>query len=267
MTNLEDAALLMAVLLCASGLGLFVRPLLSERHRSRETADIMQLVVTMLVTFAALVLGLLITSAKASFDAIDTDIRGYASDLIELRRMLNEYGSDTKPVQQALRIYTAAAIATTWSDERPPPGDYYPKTVRRTLTDADIESSALGGMLADIELRLRELVPPDAMHQRLLGDCLNQFERLLDQRWKLIEEAHSSISLPFYLVLMFWLAIVFGSFGLTAPRNAISYTMILLGALAIASAVFVILDLDAPFTGSLVVSSQPLRDALAHLSQ
>lgn len=267
MTNLEDAALLMAVLLCASGLGLFVRPLLSERHRSRETAEIVQLVVTMLVTFAALVLGLLITSAKASFDAIDTDVRGYASDLIELHRMLNEYGPDTKPVQRALRSYTAAAIASTWTEEPSPPGDYYPKTVQRTLTDADIESSALGGMLADIELRLRGLVPADAMHQRLLGDCLNQFERLLDQRWKLIEEAHSSISLPFYLVLMFWLVVVFGSFGLSAPRNALSYMMILLGAVAIASAVFVILDLDTPFTGSLVVPSQPMRDALAHLSQ
>ena len=267
MTNLKDAALLMAVLLCASGLGLLARPLLSERHRSRETAELMQLVVTMLVTFAALVLGLLITSAKASFDAIDSDMRGYASDLIELRRMLNEYGPDTKPVQLALRSYTAAAIASTWTEERPPPGDYYPKTVQRAMTDADIESSALGGMLADIELRLRELVPADAMHQRLLGDCLNQFERLLDQRWKLIEEAHSSIKLPFYLVLMFWLVIVFGSLGLSAPRNGLSYTIILLGALAIASAVFVILDLDTPFTGSLVVSSQPMRDALAHLSQ
>jgi hypothetical protein len=267
MSNLKDAALLMTVLLCASGLGLFVRPLLSERHRSRETAEIMQLVVTMLVTFAALVLGLLITSAKASFDAIDTDVRGYASDLIELQRMLNEYGPNTKPVQQALRNYTAAAIASTWTEEPPPPGDYYPKMVQRTSTDADIESSALGGMLADIELRLRVLVPADAMHQRLLSDCLNQFERVLDQRWKLIEEAHSSISLPFYLVLMFWLAIVFCSFGLSAPRNALSYATILLGALAISSAVVVILDLDTPFTGILVVSSQPMRDALAHLSR
>jgi len=266
-SNLKDAALLMTVLLCASGLGLLVRPLLSERHRSRETAEIMQLVVTMLVTFAALVLGLLITSAKASFDAIDTDMRGYASDLIELNRMLNEYGPDTKPMQQALRSYTAAAIATTWTEEPPPPGDYYPKTVLRISTDSDMESSGLGDMLANIEFRLRELVPPDAMHQQLLGDCLNQFKRVLDQRWKLIEEAHSSISLPFYLVLMFWLAIVFGSFGLSAPRNALSYATILLGALAIASAVVVILDLDTPFTGTLVVSSRPMRDALAHLSQ
>jgi hypothetical protein len=93
------------------------------------------------------------------------------------------------------------------------------------------------------------------------------FERFLEQRWKVIEEAHSSISLPFYLMLMFWLAIVFGSFGLSAPRNALSHATILLGALAISSAVVVILDLDTPFTGILVVSSQPMRDALAHLSR
>jgi hypothetical protein len=105
------------------------------------------------------------------------------------------------------------------------------------------------------------------MHQRLLSDCLDQLDRLLDQRWKLIEEAHNSISLPFYLVLMFWLAIVFGSLGLSAPRNVLAYTTITLGALAIASAVFVLLDLRTPFVGNLAVTSQPMRDALAHLSQ
>jgi len=72
---------------------------------------------------------------------------------------------------------------------------------------------------------------------------------------------------PFYVVLVFWLAIVFGSFGLTMPRNALSYTAIGLGAVSIASAMFVILELDTPFSGLFTVSSQPLRDALAHLSQ
>jgi hypothetical protein len=212
-------------------------------------------------------LGLLITSAKASFDTVDADVRGYASDLTELNRLLNEYGPDTAPIRQALRSYTAAAIASTWTQENPPPGNYYPRKVSPAATDAPIESSELGDVLAHIELRLRELVPTDAMHQRLLGDCLNQFERVLDQRWKLIEGSYHSISLPFYLVLMFWLTIVFGSLGLSAPRNALTYTTIMLGALAIASAVFMILDLNTPFSGSLVVSSQPMRDALAHLSQ
>lgn len=267
MTELENAALVMAVLLCSSALGLLVRPLLSERHRSHETAEVMQLVVTMLVTFAALVLGLLITSAKASFDTTNNDVRGYATELIQLDRLLEEYGPDAEPVRQALRSYTAATIASTWTEESPPPGDYYPRRLPATSTDFEFESSTLGEMLAHAELRIRRLVPADALHQRLLGDCLNQFEHVVDQRWKLIEQAHSSISLPFYLVLVFWLAVVFASFGLSAPSNALTYATILLAALSIASAVFVILDLDTPFTGSLIVSSQPMRDALAHLSR
>ncbi len=105
------------------------------------------------------------------------------------------------------------------------------------------------------------------MHQRLVSDCLGQFQRVAQQRWKLIEEAHSSISLPFYVVLVFWLVIVFASFGLSAPRNALVFIMILMGGLSIASAVFVLLELDTPFVGLLTVPSQPMRDALAHLSR
>ncbi len=267
MSELRDATILLVVLLAASAIGILARPLLSERYRSRETAEVMQLVVTMLVTFAALVLGLLITSAKSSFDTVDADFRGYASELSELNRLLIQYGPETAPMRQALRSYTAVAIATTWTQQKPPPGDYYPKLVRRAASDTGLENSDLGAMLARIELTLRQLRPTDTMHERLLDDCLNQFERVLDQRWKLIEEAHSSISVPFYLVLTFWLGIVFASFGLSAPRNALTYVTILLGALAIASAAYVILDLDTPFTGGMVVSSQPMRDALAHLSQ
>jgi hypothetical protein len=59
---------------------------------------------------------------------------------------------------------------------------------------------------------------------------------------------------------------VFGSFGLNAPRNVLSYTTIALGAVSIASAIFVILDLDKPFGGIFSVSSQPMRDALTQLS-
>jgi len=69
------------------------------------------------------------------------------------------------------------------------------------------------------------------------------------------------------VVLVFWLTVVFASFGLNAPRNILSYTVIALGGLAIASAIFVILDMDTPFGGLFSVSSQPMRDALAQLSR
>jgi hypothetical protein len=105
------------------------------------------------------------------------------------------------------------------------------------------------------------------MHRRLLTTCIAQFERLMHTRWQILEETGSSISTPFYVVLVFWLAIVFGSFGLNAPRNGLSYTIILLGAISIASAMFVILELDTRFEGYFTVSSQPMRDALANLSR
>ncbi|MGH7154645.1 MAG: hypothetical protein ACREF3_12020 [Acetobacteraceae bacterium] len=266
MSETANAVVLLIVLLASSAVGLFTRPLLAERLRDREALEVVQLVITMLVTFAALVLSLLTTSAKTSFDVTGNDLRGFSTELIQLNRLLVEYGADGQPIRQMLRSYTAASIASTWRNEPAPPGNYYPKGLPRLGSDAQLESSSLGERLGRVELRIRELQPGDGLHRRLAADLLDQFERLATLRWKLIEEAHSSISTPFLLILDFWLVIVFLSFGLTGPRNAVSGTIIVLGAISIASAMFVILELDGAFTGLLTVSSQPMRDALAHLS-
>ena len=125
----------------------------------------------------------------------------------------------------------------------------------------------MGDMLAHIELDNRQLDPHDSLHRRPAATSIAQFERLTQARCKLIEEAGSSISTPYYVVLVFWLAIVFARLGLNAPRNALSYTTMALGGLSIASAIFVILEFDTPFGGFFSVSSQPMRDALAYLSR
>ena len=218
----------------------------------------------MLITFVALVLGLLITSAKASFDKVGNDVRGFSVTIIRLDQMLREWGGEAESARLLLRRYTASAIATTWRDEPKPPGhDYLANLPGAPLS----ESPALGDLLSQIERDIRALNPPDSMHQRLAADCLAQLQHVMQIRWQLIEEGSSSIPTPFYVILVFWLVLVFASFGLTAPRNALSYTAIALGALAIASAVYVILDLETPYGGIIAVSSQPLRDALAHLNR
>ena len=170
------------------------------------------------------------------------------------------------PARILLRSYTAAKIAATWTSEPSPTGNYYSPT--GSATDVEkIEDTSLGKMLSEVEADLRDLEPRDPMHRQLSLTILNQFEQLMRMRWKVIEEAHNSISTPFYIVLAFWLVIVFASFGLSAPRNLLSYITIMLGALSIASVIFVILDLDTPFSGLFMVSSQPMRDALAELSR
>ncbi len=219
MTELRDAAILLLILLGGSAVGMTIRPLLSERHRSRETTDLIQLVMTMLVTFAALVLGLLTSSVKASFDTIENDLRSVSIQLIQLNRSLRQYGEEADPARVLLRNYTAARIATTWTDEPKPPGNYYPTGILELGSGASIDSSTFGGILAQVETDIRGLEPRDPMHRRLLQTCINQFEILMRARWKLIEEAHGSISMPFYLVLTFWLTIIFASFGLSAPEK------------------------------------------------
>jgi hypothetical protein len=183
--------------------------------------------------------------------------------LIQLDRSLREFGSETDRARALLRSWTAARIAATWTDELRPPGNYYPTEAH----GHSINGMSFGDLLTKVETDLRRLDPQDPMQRRLLQTCLNQFEAFMRARWKLIEEGHSSIAMPFYIVLTLWLVIIFAGFGLNAPVNALSGVTIVLGALSIASVVFVILDLDTPYTGFFTVSSQPLREALAQLSQ
>lgn len=267
MTELREAAILLMILLGGSAIGMAIRPFLSERHRNRETTDLIQLVMTMLVTFAALVLGLLTSSVKASFDTVENDLRSVSIQLIQLDRSLRQYGEEADPARGLLRSYTAARIARTWTDEPRPAGNYYPTHMPPPGSGSSLDSSTFGEMLAQVEADIRELEPRDPMHRRLLQTCINQFELLMRARWKLIEEAHGSISSPFYLVLTFWLMIIFASFGLSAPKNILAGITIVLGALSIASVIFVILDLDTPFSGLFAVSSKPLREALTQLSR
>ncbi|MGF6775805.1 hypothetical protein [Paraburkholderia sp. GAS334] len=263
MTEVESGLVVFIVLLLSTGFGVLVRPLLPEEHKAHETVQLIQLVIGMLVTFAALVLGLMTASAKSSFDTVANDFRAYAADLIQLDVKLRDYGPDTSDARALLRAYTAEAIATTWPHEPPPPGDYYQKNVPHN--PEQLESPRLGHLLDQAESGIRQLNPPDAFHQSLVGDILAQFTVVSKARWKLIEEAHSSISDPFFKTLTFWLSVIFLSFGLIAPRNALALVTITLGALSIASAIYGIVDLDTPFTGPIVIPSQPMRDALAHL--
>ncbi|PRY05499.1 hypothetical protein B0G81_5637 [Paraburkholderia sp. BL6665CI2N2] len=264
MSEIGSAVVVFVLLLVVTAAGVCVRPLLPEEHKAHETVQLIQLVIGMLVTFAALVLGLMTASAKSSFDTASNDLRAYAADLIEFDTTLRDYGTETEPARHLLRQYTAAAIASTWPAETPPTGDY-PKDIGSQNNSQKLESVRLGDMLSAVGRELRALRTPDPLRQRALDDGLKQYRRVVDARWKLIEEAHSSISQPFLKTLTFWLGVIFLSFGLIAPRNALALVTISLGAVSIASAIYVIVDLDTPFTGPIVISSAPLRDALDHL--
>jgi hypothetical protein len=266
MSELGQAAILLVILFASAAVGLFIRPLLPEKHRSREHVEIVQLIITMLVTFASLVMGLLTYSVKGSFDAASDDMAALAGQIVQLDHALREYGPETDTARGMLRSYTAAVIATTWPDEPPPPGNYYLKNAR-PISPGGMESLDLGNILSRIGITIHKLDPQDDFHRGLASDSHARLQDLIQSRWHVIEQAHPTISRPFFAVFVFWLAVIFASFGLVAPRSGFVIAMMALCAISIASAVFVILDMDTPFSGVIMISSQPMRNALVDISQ
>jgi hypothetical protein len=265
MNELLTATALLALLLASSAVGLVIQPHLRDRHLSRDSIDAVRIIITMLVTFAALVLGLLTSSVKETFDRDGQQLRAFAVELIQLDHRLRELGPKAEPARDLVGRYTAAAIASTWPKERPPPGDY--PRVAPGERPTDIGSDMLLAMLHRADTMIRALPAESDAERSLRNGASAQMSDVLMQRWKLVELAYRSMSWPFMTVLIIWLAIVFLTFGLSSPRNGLVYAMMILSAFSIASVVYAILDLDTPIGGFVEISSQPLRDALTQMRE
>ena len=168
-------------LLCASALGVFLQRKLAEQHKSRETGDHVRLIISILVTFTAVVLGLLISNVKSSYDEFDARLSAYASDITELDVRLREYGEDAAPIREKLRTYVAAAIADTWRNEPPPVWQL--SKVRRV---SGLERRQLGDLLVAADMAIRKLDPSDTFRKRLVTQIENAMSDTMNQRRLLI---------------------------------------------------------------------------------
>jgi hypothetical protein len=256
------AAIVLLVLLGSSALGISVQRVLSEHHKSAGTTALLSNVIIMLFTFAALVLGLLITDAKASFNRADNWVRTFAIGLIELDDALRNYGAEADPIRNTLRTYVTKAIATTWSAEKRSAANDQAKQLAHSIGSPELDELWNG-----IHFQIRNLNPNDPIHRRLASECNRRVDVASHTRLQLIEHVHRSITPPFYLMLIFWLVVIYAGFGVMAPHNVLAYTTLTVGALSIASAMFVLLELDTPFSGLFTVPSQPMHDALMRISR
>lgn len=256
-------AILVVVLLLSVGVGWQARTRLDERHLSRESIDSIRLLMGMLLTFAALVLGLLVSNAKQRFDGLTDSLSAFSADLIELDHRLRVYGPGADDARKLLRSYTAAAIADSWPNEPKPPGEYPHFT-----PDAEapgIEGKPLGDMLADVDMRIERLAPDDEFHRQIASRLRGRVVSAIEQRWQLIFSSRSTISWPFLLTLTSWLSIIFAIFGMTSPPGRVVYTVVGLSALSIASPLYLIIDYSDALGGNIALSSEPMRAALAHM--
>lgn len=257
------SALLIVVLLCSSaGLGMFISPRLPPAHRARETVEMMTLTIGMLVTFAALVLGLITASVKTGYDDAVHSRQEYALQLTELDRCLRNYGPGADAARTYIRSYTAAAIATIWPSEPRPVGVPYPDTSGMHDLIITGEVPAHADLMNHAGLEISRFSPTDASQARIAENCRQDYRDVLRARFSVLETKNARLSAPFYRILVFWLMIIFASFGLVAPRHSLSLISIALCAVSLSTAIFVIFDLSRPYDGLFAMSSAPMRMAL-----
>ena len=127
------------------------------------------------------------------------------------------------------------------------------------------EDPTLADIMNQVGLDVRSLQPTDALHQNMAAACRDDYADTIRARWAVIEGIHDEIATPFYWVLVFWLVLLFASFGLRAPPNVLAVIIIGLCALSVSSAVFVIRDLEVPYGGVFGVPSNSMRNALADM--
>jgi hypothetical protein len=256
------AGALFFVLCGAAALGSYVKAKLPERHRSAETMALVQVTISLLVTFTSIVLGLLTGAVATQFQQASRNDGVFAGQLVQVDQCLRDYGPETAHMRQQFREYVAAVLVSTWPDEPPPKDISLPDTSKDPILGEGVSLTAL---LNAIRAELRQLSPKNAVQERVLTDCAAEFSSFLRSRWDIIEESTNSISAPFYGVLSIWLVILFASFGLIARLNPVSGIIIALSALSIAVAVGVISDLDQPYGGLFSIPSTATRNALADM--
>jgi len=243
------------VVVAGAWLGAAVSRRLPKHHLDSESKDMIKVGIGFLATLAALVLGLLIASAKSSFDTKSEEIQLAAARIVLLDRNLRQYGAAADPARDYLRRLVTSRANLTWME----------KEISVESKGVPSEPGVFG--IEELQDMLRALIPADDSQRLLKARLIQLSEDLANARWLLIEQIDRTIPMPFLVVLVIWLAAIAGSLSLFAPRNGTVMAVNVVCALSFASAIFLILEMDTPFKGLLKISDAPLRNALASLNR
>jgi hypothetical protein len=245
------AALVLAFTFIGALSGLALRTRLPSHHLADDSRDVLRLVLGLIATVAGLVLGLLISSAHRSYDAQEAEVRQIAVHLFQLDRTLEQLGPEAVGARRLLRQIVSSEIDFTTT-----------ATGRGVAINKPLQAQQQAAELFD---KVASIAPKSDTQRFMQAQALRLLGNMGDTRLLLTEQARGSLSWPFLIVLCFWLTMLFVGFGLFARRNATVVTALFMGAVCVAGAVFLILELNRPYGGVIEISIEPIRNALSHM--
>jgi len=242
---------LFVALVGAAFLGRRVRRYLPEDHLSAESKDAVKLAMGLVATMTALVLGLLVSSAKGTYDTTRSEVIQMAAKVAFLDRVLALYGPEAAEARVELRAVVADAARRIWSTD---PGRAAQLAPNQQAGDA-------------LYVAIQRLSPNDDAQRTLKGQVTTLMVDLGQLRSLLVAQSIPSISKPMLIILVSWLVVIFFGFSLLAPPNATTTLALVASAFSVAGAIFLILELDHPFGGLIRIPSEPMINVLSHLAK
>jgi hypothetical protein len=252
MGSLAIAAVALACFYGATLLGMLLNARLPAHHWDTESRDVAKQVMGVVATMAAIVLGLLVASANSAHERQASELTSLSADIILLDQTLAMYGPAAQPLRDNLREDIRRTHDAVWS--------------ARGVRTENLNSAALQSAGRVKRMQLAALSTNTDLEKQLKSRAFSLADNIAKSRLLMFESV-VGVQWPILGVLVFWLSTLFLGFGLLARFNPTVAIALLLGALSVAAAIFLILELSEPYRGILQVSDAPLRNAIAQLGR
>jgi hypothetical protein len=235
-------------------LGVWLRTRLPKAHLEGESKEVIKLGIGLTATVTALVLGLVTASTKSSFDAVDTAVKETATKLLVIDRTLARYGPEAAAIRVELKAVVEERVHMIWPTHSARPLSLDPTAPGKALRVERLVDA------------IRSLDTGDELKSALQARAAGLAEEVLEARWMAMAGTGSSVPVLFLVVVMSWLTLIFAIYGMFAD-NRTAVTVLVVCAFSIGSALFLVLELDAPFDGLIRVAGDPLHYAIAHMNR
>jgi hypothetical protein len=236
---------LLSVVFGSAMLGMVIGRRLPAHHLTAEARTTISVAMAVVGTMTALVIGFLISNANSAFNARNATVSALSSNIGQLDTLLRRYGPETAPIRELLQSFTAKKLDDLFVDK--------PDGKRK------VDNPETARMLDEVEDRILALKPVDDRQRWLSGEALRLAATVRTSRSLVVQQNVNALPLPFVVVVVLWMTVLYGSFGLFAPRNATTVVALFFSVLAVAMAFKLIMDLDSPFDRGIRVTPPPIR--------
>jgi hypothetical protein len=246
--SLLESLIVLVGILAAAGLGMAGGFLLPEHHVDEKARTHVFGSISVVATLTALLLGLMISNAQGERTLVSRDLQDLSASVIRLDRLLRAYGSEAEGARAALNSYV-----THKRD------DLFPTTPGASPNPGNLATVTLLDHVQDAVLALQ---PKTAAQEWRKSQALQRSAEIASAPWAIAEEDQERQGRPVVIILTFWLGILFAAYGLFMPRHVTAIVALVLSALAVTSAIFVVLEAFSPFSGVIHIPSAPLSEAV-----